>query len=504
MKEPAIGIDLGTTFSVVATLDADGKPQTIRTAEGDLTCPSVVLFDENSIAVGQEAVKAATVEAENVADFAKRDIGNSAYHRLIRGESYPPEVIQSLILEKLKRDAEMQVGPFTKAVITVPAFFNEPRRQATADAGELAGIDVIDIINEPTAAALVYGIQQGFLNKTGEANQSERILVYDLGGGTFDVTLMEVSGHQFNTLGTAGDVYLGGTDWDRRIVDLIAEKFQQKFRGIDPRQDPKGMKRLHREAEDAKRALSVRGSITITFEHAGEGLRLPISREDFESCTADLLERTIFTTTNLLRDVNVQISDLTRILLVGGSTRMPAIAERLQKETGLIIDRSLSADEAVAHGAALYAGFLLDKQQNRPTNVTITNVNSHSLGLIALKREQKVNSILIPKNTSLPVTRTKRFKTHKDNQRTVIIRVVEGDDPSGENVTEIGKCVLGPLPTGLSAGTRVDVAFSYNESGRLTVVAQIPSIGLGSKVAIERSEGLSADQKAKWQTRMTQ
>ena len=248
-KSP-IGIDLGTTFSVVAYLDGSGRPITIVNGEGDLITPSVVLFDGKSAVVGKEAVKAAVMEPELIADFAKRDMGSMFYSKKVGGQQLPPEVIQSLILEKLKNDAERKLGPIGKVVVTVPAFFNEPRRKATQDAAQLAGLEVLDIINEPTAAAIAFGYQVGFLDAKGEARKKETILVYDLGGGTFDVTLMEIEGSEFTAIATGGDVFLGGIDWDRRLADYIADKFRDKHHGFDPRQDAAGIQRLLKEAED--------------------------------------------------------------------------------------------------------------------------------------------------------------------------------------------------------------------------------------------------------------
>ena len=499
--QPAVGIDLGTTYSVVAYLDPDGKPRTISNAEGDLLTPSMVLIDPSSIVVGKEAVKAAGMEPDRIADFPKRDMGNSEYHRPVAGERYPPEVLQSLILEKLKKDVETVIGPFERAVITVPAFFNEPRRKATQDAGKLAGIDVLDIINEPTAAALVYGIEAGFLSERGAAASQERILVYDLGGGTFDVTLMEIAGSSFRTVATAGDVYLGGIDWDRRIVDHVAEQFQRKYRGIDPRKDPRGMQKLMREAEDAKRALSVREQVMFTFEHAGEGIRMPITRETFESLTADLLERTMFTSRNLLREAGLNWSSVTRILLVGGSTRMPAVTARLQQESGMQVDRSVSADEAVAHGAAIYADLLLRQRDSQPTSVTLQNVNSHSLGIRTRdsRTGSSKNSIIIPKNTPIPVSRTRRFKTARAGQESIQIKVLEGGDATGKHSTLIGKCTVAGLPQDLPQGTPVDVSFSYGANGRITIHARLPEIDHEVSQTLDRSTGLNQSGILKWE-----
>ncbi len=500
----AVGIDLGTTFSVVACLDSDGAPRTILNGEGDPWTPSVVLFEESAITVGKEAQKAAPLEPNGVAEAAKRDMGHARYHRPIHGRSVPPEVIQSLILKKLKHDAEEQIGPFQKAVITVPAYFNEPRRKATQDAGRLARLDVLDIINEPTAAAIAYGCGQGPLKTGGGSGEAERVLVYDLGGGTFDVTVMEIDGRNYNTIATAGDVHLGGMDWDRRLADMVAEKFVTKHHGIDPHEDPAGLQRLLREVEDAKRALSARKKVTISFEHAGDGLRVPVTREEFESMTADLLQRTLFTVRNVLKESTLQWKDISRVLLVGGSTRMPAVRRELESLSGKKIDRSLSVDEAVAHGAAIYAGLLLPSADEAGQPMTIKNVNSHSLGVLARDPQtgRSKNSVLIPKNTTLPVTKGKRFRTVRRDQRNVTIRVVEGGDASGRNSTPIGNCVIHDLPKGLAAGSPVDVLFTYAENGRLKVRARLPELKREAVLMIERESGLTEAKIENWQKKV--
>lgn len=502
--ETAIGIDLGTTLSVIAYVDADGRPTTILNSEGDLTTPSAVLFEDSAIVVGKEAMKAAAFEPQRVADFPKRDMGSTNYCRRINGELIPPEVIQSLILEKLKADAELKLGPIRQAVITVPAFFNEPRRKATQDAGKLAGWDVLDLINEPTAAALAYGTQNGFLNQGGESHQRERILVYDLGGGTFDVTVMEIDGSSYRTLATAGDVLLGGLDWDRRIVNLVAEDYQRNGGPSDPRNDPAGLKRLLREAEDAKRALSVREKVTVSFEYAGCGTRVLLTRPHFEQITADLLQRTLFTARSTLRDAGLQWGDLTRLLLVGGSTRMPAVHAALESESGLKVDRQLSADEAVAHGAAIYAGMLASVRGGQKPRMTIENVNSHNLGVLgrdpATGRPR--NGVIIPRNSPLPLTKGKRFRTARANQRSIVVKVLEGGDASGRNATLIGTCAIRDLEPGLPEGTSVDVYFRYETNGRLTVYARLPDLDREAVLTIERETGLTEANLAAWDQRL--
>ena len=501
---PAVGIDLGTTFSVVAHLDQAGRPWTIPNSEGDLTTPSVVLFDAGGVTVGKEAVRSAPLEPGRVAEFAKRDMGSPLYSRPVAGEFLPPEVVQSLVLEKLKRDAEARVGPFTKCVVTVPAFFNEPRRKATQDAGQLAGLDVIDILNEPTAAAIAYGVQAGFLTGKGESRQAERVLVFDLGGGTFDVTLMSIEGSHYAALATGGDVQLGGIDWDRRVADHLAAAFLAAHRGTDPRTNPSGLCRLLRDAEEAKRGLSAREQVSVTLEHAGQSLRVPLTRTQFAELTADLLERTRFTTLSVLRDAGVGWAGVTRLLLVGGSTRMPAVADMLERESGMKVDRSLSADESVAHGAAIYAGLLLSAGTGRGRVATVRNVNSHDLGVLGREPQtgrQRV-SVLIPRNSPLPATCTKRFRTGRTGQDSVVIAVVEGGDASGNNATKIGQCVIAGLPPGLPAGTPVEVTFAYQANGRLSVRGLLPGHSLEAELAVERAAGLTDATLHDWGRRL--
>ena len=494
-----IGIDLGTTFSVVAHVDAQGRPVTIANTEGDLTTPSVVFLDKAGAIIGKEAVKAAEFEPDRVAMHPKREMGQSWFRHPVRGEMLRPEVLQALILQKLKQDAETRVGPVNKAVITVPAYFNEPRRKATQDAGRMAGLEVIDIINEPTAAAIAYGVQQGFLNPDQPNPKKEIVLVYDLGGGTFDVTLMEISQNCFVVLATAGDVELGGIDWDNRIVDFVATEFMQQH-SIDPREDPAARYRLHAEAEDAKRSLSTRMEVQIAFAHEGKRLRLPLTRARFEMLTGDLVDRTELTVKRLLREAKLQYSDLTRVLVVGGSSRMPMIAEMLERETGFKVDRSLSMDEAVAQGAAIYGQSLLNSANAGHIPLRVKNVNSHDLGVLGISPSTGMNrrQLMIARNTPLPTEKTHTFVTFRESQRSVSVPVVEGGDASGNNSTLIGKCVVSRLMIGLPARTPIEVTFRYLDNGRLEVRAFLPTIGRDAILTIERATGMPDDQLAAW------
>ncbi|MFQ5731033.1 MAG: Hsp70 family protein [Planctomycetaceae bacterium] len=503
MPVAALGIDLGTTHSVVAHLDIEGRPWTLLNSEGDLKTPSVVFFDTPSVVVGREALKIAEDEPECVARWVKRDMGRQLSRGRFAGRQFPPEVIQALVLRKLKADAELKLGTVDQAVITVPAYFDEPRRKATQDAGRLAGLAVLDIINEPTAAAICYGIQQQFLTAGGESRRKETVLVYDLGGGTFDATLMEIDGHRYRTLATAGDVYPGGIDWDQRLADYLAQQFAAKY-GRDILSDAAALRHLLAEAEEAKHALTAREQTTVRVACGGDRMRISLTRDRFSELTSDLLERTRFTVRNVLRDARIQWGDVTRLLLVGGSSRMPAVHEMLERESGMPVDRSLSPDEAVAHGAAVYAGLLSRHASENIRGVSVRNVNSHDLGVIGVETAsgRKRRQVMIPRNTSLPAEKFSRFETWQHNQPNVAVNIVEGGDAAGDNATPIGCCVVSDLPAGLPKGTPVVVTFRYAANGRLTVTAALPDVDQQASVVVEREAGLSDAEIEAWKERI--
>lgn len=496
---PAVGIDLGTTFSVLAKIDERGMPTTIVNGEGDRLTPSDVLFDGDDIVVGKEALKAIATEAARVAECSKRDVGSRVYHKLIEGKEYPPEVIEAFILNKIRVDAEKQIGPFSKVVITVPAYFDEIRRKATQDAGYMAGFEVLDIINEPTAAALAFGFQRGYLDERGSSLAPQHILVYDLGGGTFDVTVMQIRGTEFNALATDGDVRLGGYDWDQRLVKLVSEQFKCLY-GIDPREDAASAGKLWRECEDAKRTLSARQKAAVACEHRGFAMRIEVARLEFEEITQDLLDRTRFTTIQTLKAAGLDWSDLDRVLLVGGSTRMPMVREMLRELSGKEPDDSVAADEAVAHGAALHASLILDQQAGRPAIFKIGNVNSHSLGVVGTDptTQRERNGILIPRNTRLPVTNRRAFKTKKAGQRSIRVDIVEGESLSAEDCTQIGYCTVRDLPSDLPAGSPVDILFHYRPNGRLKVRVTVPNTDRQIATEIVREHSLGKEHRDAW------
>jgi len=496
---PAVGIDLGTTFSVIAYIDDAGHPITLANAEGDRTTPSTVLFDGDDVIVGKEALKAMSTEAERVADGAKRDMGRRVFRKAFDGNQYPPEVIEAWVLSKLRTDAAAQLGPFRKAVITVPAYFDEVRRKATQDAGYMAGIDVLDIINEPTAAAVAFGHQQGFLNVDQSTDEVQRFLVYDLGGGTFDVTVMEVRGHDFVALATDGDVQLGGYEWDQRLVDLVAEQFIRQH-SVDPREDPSALGKLWRECEDAKRTLSARSKAAVTCDFQGRSDRVEITREQFDEGCRDLVDRTRFTAVQTLSAAGLEWTDLDRVLLVGGSTRMPMIHQMLREVSGLVPDAAVAADEAVAHGAALRAKLLLDRAHGQPSTFRIKNVNSHTLGVVGTDPQtgRPRTGAVIPRNTRLPVTAKRTFKTKKNDQQSILVQVVEGESPSPDDCVQIGRCSVPALPRHLPMGTAIEVLFDYRSNGRLGVRVNVPDANTGVKAKFARENSLSKEHLDGW------
>ena len=488
----------------------------IPNAEGNILTPSVVLFDDAGIVVGREALRAVAASAGRVARWVKRDMGSPAFSQPIGGHYMPPEAIQACILSQLRADIERGLGKAYHAVITVPAFFDEPRRRATAEAAAMAGLPILDIVNEPTAAVLAFGEQLGYLSDPNLAAEPMKLLVYDLGGGTFDVTVAELRPGQVRALATDGDSMLGGYDWDRRLVDLAAEEFQKKF-GSDPRLETTSLHQLHVEAEQAKLALSARTKATIRVVHAGQVLDVQISRLQFEERSADLLYRTSVTTRQVLAAAGLAFKNIQRVLLVGGSTRMPMVRKMLADLAGKEPHGEVNPDEAVARGAALYASHLLAKSQpvpaatgrlppsatlaaRPPAQIQVTNVSAHSLGIEGynVKLDRRGNTILIPRNTPLPVNVTRRFITRKIGQKSIVVQVLEGESSRPDECTRVGRMVIRNLPPGLAAGTPVKVTYEYGANGRLSVKADVSAINRSMKVEFERTGERTAQQIAAW------
>ncbi len=499
---PPVGIDLGTTYSVIAHVDAQGRPVSLLNADGERLTPSVVLFGEDGTVVGKQALLGAALEPDRVAVCVKRDMGMKYFRHRVHGELLPPEVISSLILRSLKADAERQLGPVRRAVITVPAYFDETRRRATVDAGRLAGLEVLDIINEPTAAAIAYGYQLGFLDRQGKlaGEKPLRALVFDLGGGTFDVTIVEIRPGSFTALATDGDVNLGGKDWDEQLIAIAAERFRDIY-GPDPRTNPQTAQELTIAVEAAKRTLTERPRAVLYVNHEGQRGKVELSRQEFEEATLPLLERTRMTTEIVARQAGLALADLDRVLLVGGATRMPMVVRMLTELTGKTPDRSISPDEAVAHGAALYAALLAPSgPPEQAPDFEVANVNSHSLGILGTDPAtgKKFNKVLIPKNTPLPYTRTKKFQTYRPGQRAILIKVLEGESDKPGLCTSLGVCTIRDLPPDLPAGWPIEVSYTYQSNGRLQVTARLKGRAAGVTTDFQRENSLPDDDLDMW------
>jgi molecular chaperone DnaK len=506
-----VGIDLGTTFSAIATLDDRGQPVTLPNRDGEMLTPSAVFIDGDMAVVGQAALDVALEQPEKVATMIKRRIGNPLFGRLVSGREFRPETLSAIILRKLVQDAERRIGPVEKAVITVPAYFDDTRRKATQDAGRIAGLRVLDILDEPTAAALAYSIQPS--RSTGEIypdrmlpDEQRTVLVYDLGGGTFDVTLVRLTQRRFETLAVEGDVRLGGKDWDDRIINHVAELFLKQHH-TDPRTDPIAMAGLTAAAERAKRTLSKLPQASVNCTHAGQVLTVTMTRAEFETLTRDLLTRTRLTAQQVLREAGLTWEKVDRILLVGGSTHMPMTGQMLRELTAKEPDNTLAVSEVVARGAALHAGIvaarsdevgleMADDVRESLGQVVEINVNSHSLGIEVKRGEERSNDILIKKNTQVPTAASRVYRTVVENQPRVRVKVLQGEAHQADACIAIGECWIEGLPPNLPKHSPVQVRCGVGSNGLIDVMALDMTSGRAARTEIHRSSGLSEDEIA--------
>ncbi|MFE5471661.1 molecular chaperone DnaK [Bacillus safensis] len=477
-----IGIDLGTTNSCVAVLEG-GEPKVIANAEGARTTPSVVAFKNGERQVG-EVAKRQSITNPNTIMSVKRHMGTD-YKVEVEGKNYTPQEISAIILQHLKSYAEAYLGEeVTKAVITVPAYFNDAERQATKDAGKIAGLEVERIINEPTAAALAYG-----LDKTDE---DQTILVYDLGGGTFDVSVLELGDGVFEVRSTAGDNRLGGDDFDQVIIDHLVAEFK-KENGIDLSKDKMALQRLKDAAEKAKKDLSGVSStqISLPFITAGEAgplhLELTLTRAKFEELSADLVERTMTPVRQSLKDAGLSASEIDKVILVGGSTRIPAVQEAIKKETGKEPHKGVNPDEVVALGAAIQGGVITGDVKD----VVLLDVTPLSLGIETMGG---VFTKLIERNTTIPTSKSQVFSTAADNQTAVDIHVLQGERPMAADNKTLGRFQLTDIPPAPRGVPQIEVSFDIDKNGIVNVRAKDMGTGKEQNITIKSSSGLSDDE----------
>jgi len=503
-----VGIDLGTTFSTIAQLDEEGKPVPLPNEDGDLETASLILLADNGhVIVGPNRTRAAMEEPDRVVEWIKRHMGASDFKRTFDGHQITPEFLSALILKKLRQDGEKQIGKIGNAVITVPYYFNDARRKSTQDAGRIAGLHVIDIINEPTAATLTYAWHCGELGGTGEWHgEPRRVLIYDLGGGTFDVTVVQYTPTHFQVLATDGDVQLGGVDWNDRLVDCVASEFKTRH-GADPHESAQTLQVLRNDCDRAKIDLTDKAETRINCRHGGRAVSVTVTRDQFEAMTADLLQRTADTMRLVIEQAKLKPDALDAIVLVGGSTLMPQVPRMIERVTGRKPYQGLSPYTSVAQGAAIHAAILeakyrgeqselAEKVRKMLASVKQENVNSHGLGVVATnpRSGKTVNHVMIPRNSRLPVEVRQTFKTSREGQRRVSVQVLEGDAPDPNACSLLGKCRITDLPPNLPKGSLIEVLYSFDAAGRIAVKACDKTSGREAAIEIERRGRLDEKQ----------
>ena len=498
----AIGIDLGTTFSAVAHIDPYGKPQIIPNRENERITPSVILFENGRAIVGTLAKNNSVAEAERIVDFVKREMGKSKqqFQREFDGKVYSAEELSALILKKLKEDAEKFLKePVTDAVITVPAYFTDAERTATITAGKLAGLNVLQILNEPTAAAVAYGLDR--------LDQDQTVFVFDLGGGTFDVTIMRIEGHEIRMLATNGDHRLGGKDWDDVIVNYVAEEFDREH-GENPLLDLQSYQDLQSRALAAKIQLSSRLRTAIVHSYNGKSVKVELTRPDFEERTRHLIERAKTICEMVMQEAGLSWEEIDKVLLVGGMTRMPMVRDMIAGLSSAELGEDVNPDEAVAIGAAIQAILVMLEEEQKSGEKTlpddtrqqfssregmliqVTNITSHTLGVVLWDegRQEEYVYPMIGKMSPIPANSKNFFGTASANMPKAIVRIVEGESSLPAECTPLGTCDV-ELPPFLPKGSPVELVYQYNANQVLEVA--VHAAGNETKMSIERNTGLA-------------
>jgi molecular chaperone DnaK len=499
----AVGIDLGTTYSVVSHLNEAGEPITIPNQEGELATPSVVLFEGEQPIVGTEALRNSIRFPDRVVENSKRFMGDVGKRWWINSRPYSPVDIATLILKKLVSAAQDKIGPISQAVITVPAQFSDAQRHATMQAGHAAGLEKVDVINEPVAAALCYVLGSEGLWFT-ELADEQRILVYDLGGGTFDLSLVRYRKDEVTVIASSGDLHLGGINWNKTLLDAIADQFLKAFRD-DPRNNPESLQTLALEVEQAKRGLSVRPRAPLTVTHGGHRKTYQVELEQFQRLTKPLVDRTEDITLKLLKDNKLGWAHVDVVLVTGGASRMPMIRGRLKQLSGRTLNTTLSPDLSIAHGATYYSGMLLSNDKfarsilsesasRRLAKVKQQSVNARELGILIrdMSTQTRVPHYLIPANTPLPTSSTQQFGTVIPNQRRVHLVIVESGTSPDQPYVVLGDCRIDGLPPNLPEGSKIDVTISYDTQARVHVSAKDAASGKSAHTEILRQENIVA------------
>ncbi len=496
----AVGIDLGTTYSSIAHLNQHGEPVTIANGEGEFSTPSVVLFDGDNVIVGTEALRNSILHPKRVIQNSKRFMGETSKRWDIGGRKFTPTDVAFFILNKLIGDAKQHIGVIERAVITVPAQFGDAQRRATIEAGHRAGLKRVDVINEPVAAALCYVLGTEGLWFT-ELVDEQKILVYDLGGGTFDLSLVSYSKNEVNVMLSGGDLKLGGIDWNRKLEAAVAQQFFKEFKE-DPLKDPASRQFLALEVEQAKRSLSARPRAALTCQHAGHRKTFQIQQAQFEKVTKPLVVRTLDITQRMLKENNLGWAHVDAVLTVGGASRMPMVRNALKALSGRTLNTTLSPDQSIAHGATYYAGMLLSNDKfaqsildgdvsRKLSEVRQQSVTARGLGvLVRDTHDQRIPRYLIRPNTPLPAAATETYGTVIEDQRTVRLHVLESGPTSDDPPVVLGECVIDDLPRNLPVDSQVAVTISYDASARVHVTAREVKSGREASTEIIRQENV--------------